>query len=315
MDIITNLIPALESVMYKAGDLAVDKQAGIANITKDSKGMDGEDEFARRRRTAKTEIDVEVQEILLKEVARVSDPSKIYLDAEESSPSKNFFSQSPTDLTLIIDPIDGTLEYIEQSDVYCITVGLARNNKVEAALIYFPKRRLFYSLKDNKALIKIDKQEVLLQSPKTIKDKKVYVNNRVPETVLKQLQSQGFKITGDRHVKWPDALIGCINGEYVICLFDTPQMRDVLLGALITALPGGYAKDWEGKNINWPNGGRIPQVAFGFGDLLQVNGVYPRAQSVVDGLEGSIRISKHYKGKDIEFIIKDAKQKYFAAKK
>lgn len=46
-------------------------------------------------------------------------------------------------------------------------------------------------------------------------------------------------------------------------------------------------------------------------DVLEMR----KAQSILDNLEGSIRMPEHYKGKDVEFIIRDAKQKYFAAKK
>lgn len=46
-------------------------------------------------------------------------------------------------------------------------------------------------------------------------------------------------------------------------------------------------------------------------DVLEMR----KAQSVLDGLEGSIKMPETYRGKDMEFIIRDAKQKYFAAKK
>lgn len=270
MDNLEILVDSVKKIMYRAGETAVNKQAGIANISKNPAGIEGEDEFAKRRRNAKTQIDVEVQEILLKEIARVSDPSKIYLDAEESTPFKNPFSQTPTDLTLIIDPIDGTLEYIEQRDDYCITVGFIKNGVAESVLVYFPKRKQFYSLRDGKAFLETNGEEILLKSPTEIKHDKVYVNNRVPEEVRHYLTKNGFQLTNDRDINWLDGLIGCLKGEYRVCIFHTPQSRDVLLGSFATALPGGYMKDWQGNDIKWPNGGRIPQAAFGFGELPQI---------------------------------------------
>lgn len=55
-----------------------------------------------------------------------------------------------------------------------------------------------------------------------------------------------------------------MSGNYYACIFHTPQIRDVLIGAIIEHIPGGYAIDWEGKKLIWTNGGRLKNAIFGF---------------------------------------------------
>ncbi|MDO8524070.1 MAG: hypothetical protein Q7R99_00390 [bacterium] len=66
-----------------------------------------------------------------------------------------------------------------------------------------------------------------------------------------------------------DALLKCIKGEYNACVFHSPQIRDVLIGAMISKISGGYACDFFGNKIIWPNGGRVSQIMFGFNPLSQ----------------------------------------------
>ncbi len=62
-------------------------------------------------------------------------------------------------------------------------------------------------------------------------------------------QRDGAKTEIDGKVLWPAALLKCISGEYTASIFHSPQIRDVLLGAIIESLPGGYMVDWAGKKI------------------------------------------------------------------
>jgi fructose-1,6-bisphosphatase/inositol monophosphatase family enzyme len=90
-----------------------------------------------------------------------TDPSKLFLDDQESSLSKQLFSQNPTEYTLVIDPIDGTLEYIEQSDMHCITVEFLKNGVAIFVFTYFPKRTLFYSLRNGKTSLETPERKQL----------------------------------------------------------------------------------------------------------------------------------------------------------
>ena len=99
--------------------------------------------------------------------------------------------------------------------------------------------------------------------PKQVEDSIVYTNNRVTKLAIENLKRSRFTVLGDDgKLSWSEALLKCISGELSVCIFHSPQTRDVLLGALIESFSDGRMTDWEGKKISWPNGGRIPYVIF-----------------------------------------------------
>ena len=103
-------------------------------------------------------------------------------------------------------------------------------------------------------------------------DTLVYVNNRVGEQIINNLIKGGFKVINDADglIQWPDALIKCIKGEYNAFIFHSPKIRDMLIGVMISKLLGGYACDWLGNKIIWPDGGGVvPQAMFGFWPLSE----------------------------------------------
>ncbi len=85
--------------------------------------------------------DLEVNEILIKKLNELT-PS-IPIISEETSENRNI-----KDLKnfWLIDPIDGTFDYINNLDEFTINAGLILDKKPAAGLIYAPaKKRMFYS--------------------------------------------------------------------------------------------------------------------------------------------------------------------------
>ena len=68
----------------------------------------------------------------------------------------------------MIDPIDGTYDYINNLDEFTINAGLIINKKPVAGLIYAPaKDRMFYSYGDNSAFELIKNKPIKLECSKT----------------------------------------------------------------------------------------------------------------------------------------------------
>jgi len=268
---LNNFIDGMKNAMYEAGKLAQTQQSTIKNIGKNAENLSGDNEYTKKCRTAKTIIDEKIQEILLIAATKLLDAPNVNLDAEENTFSKKYFSSTfiPNAAVLIIDPIDATLDYLLGNSSYRINVGLVEKGAVLASLIYFPARKEFYFIKNNNAYCEKSGKLYKLSVLGRKKDNFVYVNSRVDDHIIYNLNKGGYKIVNykDGIVDYTDALMKCITGEYILCIFHTPQTRDVLLGAIITAFPGSYMCDWKGNKISWPNGGRIPQVIFGFGTL------------------------------------------------
>jgi hypothetical protein len=71
----------------------------------------------------------------------------------------------------------------------------------------------------------------------------------------------------ERHLTSPSPEVKSPETEFRAALFVRPQVRDILIGAMIETMSRGHAVDFSGNKIAWPDGGRIPNVAFGFEDL------------------------------------------------
>ena len=66
----------------------------------------------------------------------------IEIEAEEDTPTAQRFSGNSTPERVLIDPIDGTLRYVQRDGYYAILLGLEREGRVEAALIALPQEDL-----------------------------------------------------------------------------------------------------------------------------------------------------------------------------
>lgn len=268
-------ISAITAQVLAAGELAISSQGKVANLKKTVVINDHDSQRIIEQRQAKTEIDEKVQEILLTSIYQTLGPQEIKIDAEEDTPSKNLFTDLNPSVTIVIDPIDGTLEYLNGSDEYSINLGLIENGQVLLALIYFPKWKKLYYLAENKKSYEVTyDQKLIIQSkkelikPQALQTNSIYTNHRVPEIVIKNLRKIGMRVVeDDGQVSWPQSLLKCLSGEFRASIFHTPHTRDILLGALVKSLPDGFMVNWQSKAIPWPNGGRIPRVIFGVGQL------------------------------------------------
>ena len=91
--------------------------------------------------------DIEVNKIVSKKINELS--SDIPIISEETSENKNL---SNLNNFWLIDPIDGTYDYINNLDEFTINAGLIIDKKPVAGLIFAPaKNRMFYSYGDNSA--------------------------------------------------------------------------------------------------------------------------------------------------------------------
>ena len=125
--------------------------------------------------------DIEVNKILTKKIKELT--PLIPIVSEETSENKSI-----KDLNnfWLIDPIDGTYDYINNLDEFTINAGLIINKQPAAGLIYAPaKKRMFYSYGNTFAFELIDGKPIeLYRSNNFDKDKIKFVsysNNIKPE--------------------------------------------------------------------------------------------------------------------------------------
>ena len=191
--------------------------------------------------------DLEVNEILTNKINQLT--PDIPIISEETSDNK---STKNLENFWLVDPIDGTYDYINNLDEFTINAGLIINKKPAAGLIYAPaKKRMFYSygfnesyeLTDNKLKkLKCEK----LTGPEIIKVL-VYSENIKPEIkkIHKELGVTDFK-------KMKSSLKFCViaAGEFDGYVAEPRACEwDIAAGHAILKNAGGVITDFNGNEF------------------------------------------------------------------
>ena len=125
--------------------------------------------------------DLEIDKLITRKINQLN--PDIPLVSEETSENK--FNTNLKNFWLV-DPIDGTYDYINDLDEFTINAGLIINNKPAAGLIYAPaKKRMFYSYGENCAFELINEKPVKLDCEKNFNKNEIkfvsYSNKIKPE--------------------------------------------------------------------------------------------------------------------------------------
>ena len=191
--------------------------------------------------------DLEVNEILINKIFKLT--PDIPIVSEETSENK---SKDDLKNFWLIDPIDGTYDYINNLDEFTINAGLIINRKPVAGLIYAPaKKRMFYSYGDNLSFELIDGKSFKLNQSKNFNKDKIkfvsYSNNIKPEIeeIYKKLNVKKF-------VKMKSSLKFCViaAGEYDGYVAEPRASEwDIAAGHAILIHSGGSVTDFDGREI------------------------------------------------------------------
>ena len=115
--------------------------------------------------TPVTNGDIEVNNILTEKIKNIT--SDIPIVSEESSNNKS--NNNLNDFWLI-DPIDGTHDYINNRDEFTLNAGLIINKKPKLGIIYAPaKKRLFYTYGNGSSFELINNKEIKITCEKKTK--------------------------------------------------------------------------------------------------------------------------------------------------
>ena len=152
----------------------------------------------------------------------------------------------------LIDPIDGTYDYINNLEEFTINAGLIINNKPEAGLIYAPaKKRMFYSYGYNLAFELTKDQTIKLECNKNFnKDhiKFVSYSNKIKPEIEKIYKKLNVK----EYVRMKSSLKFCViaSGEFDGYVAEPRACEwDIAAGHAILKNAGGIVTDFNGNEI------------------------------------------------------------------
>ena len=191
--------------------------------------------------------DLEVNKIITKKI--ISLTPDIPIISEETSDNK---SKNNLENFWLIDPIDGTYDYINDLDEFTINAGLILNKKPVAGLIYAPaKKRMFYSYGKDLAFELINNKSLKLEGNKNFNKFDIkfvsYSNKIKPEIdeIHKKLNVKSF-------TRMKSSLKFCViaAGEYDGYVAEPRACEwDIAAGHAILKHSGGNVTDFDGNEI------------------------------------------------------------------
>ena len=197
--------------------------------------------------TPVTNGDIEVNNILTKKISELT--PEIPIVSEESSKNKD---NNKLKTFWLIDPIDGTYDYINGKDEFTLNAALIINNKTSIGVVYAPaKDRMFYTYGQNSSfeINNGNKNELKCKKISKINEvKAVSYSNDLKAEILEMHKK--YKVTN--FTKMKSSLKFCLvaTGEYDLyvaepraCEWDIAAGHAILIGA------GGEVTDFNGNEI------------------------------------------------------------------
>ena len=191
--------------------------------------------------------DIEVNKLITQKINQIN--PNIPIVSEETSENrsnnnlKNFW---------LIDPIDGTYDYINDLEEFTINAGLIINNRPAAGLIFAPaKNRMFYSYANNFAFELIDGKSIKLNCGKKFDKNKIkfvsYSNKIKPE-----IEKIHKKYNVKKYVRMKSSLKFCViaSGEFDGYVAEPRASEwDIAAGHAILMHAGGSVTDFDNNEI------------------------------------------------------------------
>ena len=199
--------------------------------------------------TPVTNGDIQVNDLLTKKITDLTPNIKIISEEnlinKENKNLKDFW---------LIDPIDGTYDYINGKDEFTINAALILNKKPVAGIINAPdKNRLFYSFGLSNSFELSNKSKTELTCKKKSKENEInavaYSNNPKPEITAIYKK---YNITNFTRMK--SSLKFCViaSGEFDFYAAEPRAHEwDIAAGHAILEHAGGIITDFDGNKIDY----------------------------------------------------------------
>ena len=191
--------------------------------------------------------DLEINKIITEKIIRLT--PAIPIISEETSDNKSI---KDLENFWLIDPIDGTHDYINNLEEFTINAGLIIHKQPVAGLIYAPaKKRMFYSYGENSAFELVNGNTIKLDSSKNFNKDEIkfvsYSNNIKPE-----IEKIHQKLNVKKYTRMKSSLKFCViaAGEYDGYVAEARACEwDIAAGHAILKHAGGSITDFDGNKI------------------------------------------------------------------
>ena len=234
---IKNIIESLIDTFLIAGDVSI--QLRNEGLQKEIKSDN----------TPVSNGDLEVNKILTKKILKLT--PDIPIVSEETSHNKS--KDNLKDFWLI-DPIDGTYDYINNKEEFTLNAGLILNRKAVAGLINVPaKNRMFYSYGKNNSFEFTRNKKTKLDCKKLSPLNSVKVVS-YSDKLKPEIEKIHKKLGVTEYVKMKSSLKFCViaSGEFDGYVAEPRACEwDIAAGHAILGNAGGIITDFDGNEITY----------------------------------------------------------------
>ena len=196
--------------------------------------------------TPVTNGDIEVNKILTKKISEIT--PNIVIVSEENTAHKN---DKNLENFWLIDPIDGTRDYISDKDEFTLNAALIINKKPAIGIITVPaKKRVFYSYGLSNSYELINDQEIsLINKKKDFEELKAVSYSNDLKSEIVEVHKK-YNITS--HKKMKSSLKFCViaAGEFDLYAAEPRACEwDIAAGHAILEHAGGKVTDFNGNEV------------------------------------------------------------------
>lgn len=166
---------------------------------------------------------------------------------------KDTFKKTESDYCWIIDPLDGTVNFVHGVPSFCISIGLMHKKEIVSAVIYAPALNELFVAEKGKGSFLNGKKIQVSKINKMLRALPVtgfpYYAQEKPDRVLKNFKNimmvtQGMRRFGSAAIDM--AYVAC--GRFDFFWEEGLKPWDVAAGILIVKEAGGKISDYNNKN-------------------------------------------------------------------
>ena len=195
-----------------------------------------------------TKYDVAIQEFLFRELGKDFPDAQFIGEEGENDISTN-------GLRFIIDPIDGTTNFMQDYRCSCISIGLCKGNDVIAGVVYNPYTDELFSAEKGKGAYlngnRIKVSERPLSDGLALFGTSPYHPENTDETfsLLRKIFDFSRDIRRSGSAAYDICMIAC--GRCEVFFEKSLQPWDIAAGTLILKEAGGIALNYQGRDISF----------------------------------------------------------------
>lgn len=234
-----------------------------------------------------TEVDKAAEAIIIETLLTAYPDHAILAEESGRSGAEPRPGETEPDFLWIIDPLDGTTNFIHGFPQYCVSIALAHKGQITQAVIYDPTRNdLFTATRGrgaflNERRIRVSKralmEEALLGTGFPYRDLAT-LDNYLRMFRLMTEQSAGLRRPGSAALDLAYVAAGRLDGFFEIGL----APWDIAAGSLMVTEAGGLIGDFQGNSEYLYQGDVLAGTPRIFGHMVQALGKYvPAAPAAV----------------------------------